>query len=66
MFGDTDRPVTFEDLPRLKYLDAVVKETLRLYPPVPIIVRKIQKDIELRMYFFLSVCKCPQPNDRRR
>ncbi|XP_073951347.1 cytochrome P450 4d2-like [Choristoneura fumiferana] len=43
-----DKAVTAADLPRLKYLDAVVKETLRLYPPVPIIVRLATSDTELQ------------------
>ncbi|KAH9645406.1 hypothetical protein HF086_000024 [Spodoptera exigua] len=47
VFGDSDRPVTHEDLPRLKYLDAVIRESLRLYPPVPLITRKIEKDVVL-------------------
>nr|AID54868.1 cytochrome P450 CYP341B2 [Helicoverpa armigera] len=47
VFGDSDRLITPEDLPRLKYLDAVVRETLRLYPPVPVVVRKIEKDVQL-------------------
>nr|ULR85540.1 cytochrome P450 [Spodoptera frugiperda] len=47
VFGDSDRPVTHEDLPRLKYLDAVIRESLRLYPPVPMITRKIEKDVTL-------------------
>lgn len=48
MFGDMDRPLVKEDLLRLKYLDRVVKESLRLYPPVPFIIRKVLEDIKLR------------------
>ncbi|CAH0407554.1 unnamed protein product [Chilo suppressalis] len=47
VLGDEERPVTAEDLPRFKYLDAVVKETLRLYPPVPITARTTDKDYVL-------------------
>lgn len=39
-----------EDLPRLKYLDAVIRESLRLYPPVPVIVRKVDNEVTLREY----------------
>lgn len=48
VFGDSDRPMTVEDLPRLKYLEAVVRESIRLYPPVPLIVRKVTSDLKLR------------------
>ena len=39
----TDNP-TMDDLNGLPYLDAVVRETLRLYPAVPNIVRAATKD----------------------
>ncbi|CAB3260866.1 unnamed protein product, partial [Arctia plantaginis] len=47
VFGDSDRQVVFEDLPRLKYLEGVLRESLRLYPPGPLIVREINEDIKL-------------------
>ncbi|XP_075971067.1 cytochrome P450 4d8-like [Anticarsia gemmatalis] len=47
VFGDSKRPVQFEDLHHLKYLECVIKESLRLYPPAPFVLRKIDKDLEL-------------------
>ena len=39
----TDNP-TMDDLNGLPFMDAVVRETLRLYPPVPSIQREAKKD----------------------
>ncbi|CAB3258769.1 unnamed protein product [Arctia plantaginis] len=47
VFGDSERQVVVEDLPRLKYLEAVFRESLRLNPPVPVIVRAINEDTKL-------------------
>ncbi|KAJ0170832.1 hypothetical protein K1T71_013604 [Dendrolimus kikuchii] len=50
IFGGVDRDVVKEDLSRMKYLEAVIKENMRLNPIAPLIIRHIDKDIHLRDY----------------
>nr|QGA73293.1 cytochrome P450 CYP4G15-like protein [Spodoptera frugiperda]ULR85514.1 cytochrome P450 [Spodoptera frugiperda] len=47
IFGDSDRPATFADTLEMKYLERVILETLRLYPPVPVIARKLNRDVHI-------------------
>lgn len=54
VFGDSDRLVTFEDLQNLNYLEQVIKETWRLYPPIPFIGRKPTADLELGRSYLIS------------
>lgn len=48
IFGDNmQRDCTFADTLEMKYLERVICETLRMYPPVPLIARKTTEDVKL-------------------
>ena len=53
----TDDPPTVEQLKQLTFLDTVIKETLRLYPPLPVGNRRAAQDTQVDGY--------PVPKDNR-
>lgn len=40
-------PVSSEHLPHLKLFEAVLKESMRLFPPVPVIPRSVKKNVSI-------------------
>jgi cytochrome P450/NADPH-cytochrome P450 reductase len=48
--GDPDYELRYEDLMALTYTTQVIKETLRLYPPMPVTIRRSLKDGLLGRY----------------
>jgi cytochrome P450 len=47
IFQGSERSATMKDLNEMKYLERVIKESLRLYPSVPIVGRLLKEDIKI-------------------
>lgn len=61
IFGDDrNRPVSFDDIHEMKYLELVIKEALRMYPPVPFYARTSNVDIKYKgiIFIYYSSCIC--------
>ncbi|KAI8542233.1 hypothetical protein RHMOL_Rhmol08G0122500 [Rhododendron molle] len=45
------KPIEESDIPQLPYLQAIVKETMRIHPPAPLLVpRTVETDVEVYGY----------------
>ncbi|RVE46477.1 hypothetical protein evm_008887 [Chilo suppressalis] len=58
IFGDSDRNASYDDLSKMRYLECCIKESLRLYPPVPFIGRRITESTTLDGYKIPSGVFC--------
>ncbi|KAK9505239.1 hypothetical protein O3M35_009334 [Rhynocoris fuscipes] len=47
IFGSDQRAPTLNDIKQMQYLERVIKESLRLYPSVPMISRQLTQDLHL-------------------
>lgn len=46
----SDSEITHEDIGRMKYLEQCIKETMRMFPTVPLIARVIEEDTQVGDY----------------
>ncbi|CAH2087254.1 unnamed protein product [Euphydryas editha] len=57
ILGDSDRSPNTSELGEMKYLEAVIKEILRIYPSVPFIGREITEDFMLGDIKIMKGCE---------
>lgn len=63
VFGDSKRLIRMDDLPKMKYIERCIKESLRLFPPVHFISRKLNETTVLSkclLTFFMSYVWRPE------
>ncbi|XP_069699708.1 cytochrome P450 4C1-like [Periplaneta americana] len=56
IFQGSERSVTMKELNEMKYLERVIKESLRLYPSVPIFARQLHSEAKLDNFTIPAGC----------
>ncbi|KAI8127249.1 putative cytochrome P450 4aa1 [Lucilia cuprina] len=67
IFGNDQRAPSMQDLRDMRYMEMCIKESLRLYPSVPLIARKLGEDVRLAKYTLpagSNVFICPYATHR--
>lgn len=57
VFYDADEPADFDMLQKLVYTEMVIKESMRLYPVGPVILRTTTTDVPLRECFKFNIVR---------
>lgn len=48
-------PIKYEDLQHMDYLNRVIKETMRLFPTIPVIARCLTEDVQMGLFTRLKM-----------
>lgn len=52
IFGNIDRIPNMDDLNQMVYLEQCIKESMRMYPSIPMIARKLGEDVIVGKHIF--------------
>jgi cytochrome P450 len=63
--GESNLYASIEDLGEMSYLEMCIKESLRLYPPAPLIPRLVHRDIPLGSCTSYFAKHCLMDNGKR-